>query len=171
MVLEIIIIISIVAILVICARKIPNMLNTGVSKPSISIKKPFLVKEKRQVLEDDNVGSDMEKADFLFEHKNFKEAEELYIKLISNDPKNPRLYNRLGALYLETKNFSDAKSAFSEALKYDQTKASRFYNFALSCAELKEYNNAIEALEKAIKLDNKNKKYSQLMKDIKKRLS
>jgi tetratricopeptide (TPR) repeat protein len=169
MTLEIIIIISLVAILAILARKIPNVISFKKIEYKPAEYKPN--KNIKGFAEKEDDSSLTARADFLFDHGSFKEAEELYIKIISHDPKNPKLYNRLGVLYLELKNYPDAKAAFTESIKYDSSKASRFYNYALACVELKEFNNAIEALEKAIKLDSKNKKYSQTLKDIKKKLS
>jgi tetratricopeptide (TPR) repeat protein len=111
--------------------------------------------------------SNFEKGDMFFEKGEYKEAEKYYIKAAAETPDNPKIYNRLGIIYLELKNFRDAKDAFGELLKFDDKKASRQINYGLACLNLKNYDEAIDAFEKAIKLDPKNKKYIDLLKDTK----
>lgn len=158
MFLEIIILICAIGIFVILARKLPNVIGPK-------------TEEKRLKIEDKR-GSLilLEEADRLFKKGDLAEAEKLYIQSASQDPRNPKIYNRLGAIYLEQKNFQDAKDAFQEAIRLDGKKASQYFNLSMAYLELKEYRNAIETLEKAVDLDKKNIKYRQALKAAKKEL-
>jgi len=164
MVLEIIILISVIAIFVIVARKIPKSIANRTRNVQPQPKIKVFTKEPPRT-------SILDKADEAFNRKDYVQAEDFYIQAAAGDPHNPKIYNRLGAIYLEKKNYKDAKDAFLETLKYQDKPnkmALRYYNYALVCKELKEYRNAAEALEKAIELDKKNKKYHQLLDDINK---
>lgn len=112
-----------------------------------------------------------ENAEQFFIDKNYIEAEKIYIKIASINPKNLKVYNRLGVIYMENKNFKDAKESFGLAVKLDPKKASRHYNYALACLELKEYRNAIDSIRTAIKLDNKNSKYKIVLTELKNKLN
>lgn len=166
MVLEIIILVAVIGVFVIVARKIPQMASDrrqNTIRPKIKI----FNRESSQI-------SVLDKADAAFNQKDFASAEDFYIQSAAGDPHNPKIYNRLGVIYLEKKNYKDAKDAFLETLKYQDKPvkmASRYYNYALVCKELQEYRNAAEALEKAIELDKKNKKYKQLLEEINQKLS
>lgn len=185
MILEIIIILAIAGILVILLRKLPalskfNYLNiqSEANKSSQDVDKNSSSKSKnaknksnflffKKVASQDDLYA---KANKLFSQKKYKEAEKIFIRLVTNDPQNVKLYNRLGVIYMEEKNFEDAKNAFYEALKLNPQKASRHYNYAMACGELDELRNAIESLEQAIKLDKKNKKYKKSLEDLRKKI-
>lgn len=102
-------------------------------------------------------------ADDSFESRDFEQAESLYVKAASQDPDNPKIYSRLGAIYLEQKNFYDAKDAFLQASKIEPEMASRHINLGLAFMGLKDYFKAIECFQKALELDPKNKKYQRLL--------
>ena len=53
------------------------------------------------------------------EEINFHAEEEKLITAISEEPKNPVLYKKLGVLYSEMKNFNDAVEAFKVCLELD----------------------------------------------------
>lgn len=46
-----------------------------------------------------------------------EEKEEIFLRIIRQNPKDIKAYKELGNLYLEDKNYQDAKSAFEEVLK------------------------------------------------------
>lgn len=176
MFIEIIFFACIVVILVIFFRKLPDIINFKTNKTEktdvfakngLQTKTNFsnfgsLFFDKRQSLEEL-----LEIASKLFEQGKYSSAEKIYLKIATRDPKNLRVYNRLGVIYLEQKNFFDAKEAFLQAIKLDPKKASGHFNYAISAIELKEYRNATDALEHALKLDKNNKKYRQLLAEIK----
>lgn len=98
-------------------------------------------------------------ADDAFDRKAFVDAEELYVKAAAQDPDNDKIYNRLGAIYLEQENFYDAKEAFLQTVKLDDKSASHHVNLGLAYLGLKDYFKAEKAFADALKLDPKNAKY------------
>jgi|GEM_PF-1467661 len=106
-------------------------------------------------------------ADKLFDQGKLEQAEKSYIEIASKYPKNSKVYNRLGAIYLEQKNFCDAKEAFGELIKQDDSIASRHFNYALACFELGESDEAYRSIRRALELDPKNKKYHDYFEQIK----
>lgn len=173
MIFETIIIVSLVLVFIILIRRLPNIRKSGIktyhniadTTPVRTLKSSLSNKNEKMSSVDK-----LEQADQMFKNKKYQEAENIYIKLASREPNNPKVYNRLGVLYLEQSNFFDAKEAFRQTLNNDDKKATRWYNYSLACTGLKEYRNAIEALEKAIKLDNKNNKYGEMLKEVKGKL-
>lgn len=91
-----------------------------------------------------------------------KEAERAYLRGVAKNPKNPRLYNRLGAIYLKQRNYRDALEAFEAARDFDGSKASRHYNVALAAWQLGNLSKAREAIKQAIALDAQSVKYQEL---------
>lgn len=91
-----------------------------------------------------------------------KEAERAYLRGVAKNPKNPRLYNRLGAIYLKQRNYRDALEAFEAARDFDGSKASRHYNVALAAWQLGNLSKAREAIKQAIALDPQSVKYQEL---------
>lgn len=102
-------------------------------------------------------------ADDAYEHKDFDKAEELYIKIAASEPNNAKVYNRLGAIYLEQENFYDAKDAFAQSIKLAPDNASRHVNLGLAYLGLKDYFKATQAFTNALDLDPKNNKYQKLL--------
>lgn len=102
-------------------------------------------------------------ADDDFDRKKFAEAEQLYLKAAAAEPNNPKIYSKLGAIYLEQKNYYDAKEAFLAALKIDPDTASRHINLGLAYMGLKDYYKSAQTFGDALKLDPKNKKYQNLL--------
>lgn len=102
---------------------------------------------------------------FLAEGK-LREAERSFLRAVAKNPKNPKLYNRLGAIYLKQRNFSDALEAFVAARELDASKASRHYNVALAAWQSGKRPLAREAIAEALSLDPTAEKYLQLKKEI-----
>lgn len=102
-------------------------------------------------------------ADDAYDRKDYDDAEELYVKAAAADPDNAKLYNRLGAIYLEQKNYYDAKESFAQTVKLDKNNASHHINLGLAFMELKDYYKAEQSFSNALKLDPKNKKYQSLL--------
>jgi len=103
--------------------------------------------------------------DYLKEGK-LKEAERAYLRGVAKNPKNPRLYNRLGAIYLKQRNYRDALEAFEAARDFDGSKASRHYNVALAAWQLNNLAKARAAIKLAIQLDSQSAKYQELNKQM-----
>lgn len=177
MILEIIILTCIVVILTILFRKLPNVIsfkNLFKSKPLQLNNNESMKTGLKQNFSFFPKSEDTQKlftiSDQLFNEEKFSEAEKIYLKIAASNPKNIKVYNRLGVIYLEQKNHKDAQAAFLQAIKLDPKKASRHFNYAIASIELKEYRNAIEALEKAVKLDKKSQKYKDLVCEVKKKI-
>lgn len=87
----------------------------------------------------------------LYEQKNYKEAEGLFLQAISLDDTNPSIYCDLGMNYLEMNEYEKAFKAFdtSIALKEDQQEAYR--GKGLVYLEQKNYDAAISQFTQAIK--------------------
>ncbi len=183
MILELIIIFSIVAVFIIFARHLPNIkeklkdyehnfsnASKEIPKKESKIDKKIENKKNSFFAPKDPVEEKLKEADKKLSEKKFEQAEEIYLKLVSTDPKNAKIYNRIGILYLEQGNDVDAKEAFREAIKIDDKVGSRWYNLALAQISLKEYRSAINSLVTAIKLENKNQKYLDTLKDVRQRL-
>lgn len=147
---NLLIILVVIIILILVARRLPDARGK--------------MQETREVTSEEmSLYGLIAKADDCFESKDFEQAESFYVKAASQDPDNPKIYSRLGAIYLEQKNFYDAKDAFLQAAKIEPDMASRHINLGLAFMGLKDYFKAIECFQKALNLDPKNKKYQRLL--------
>jgi Flp pilus assembly protein TadD len=144
------IIIAVVIIFIILARRIPaaKKLRNETSKASP---------------EEITTYGLIAQADDAFEAKDFEKAEELFVKAATKDPNNAKIYNRLGVIYLEQKNYFDAKDAFSQAIKVEPETASRYVNLGLAYMGLKDYYKATQTFKEAVRLEKRNKKYQGLL--------
>lgn len=151
MIWNLIIIIAIVFFIAIIIRKIP-------------LAKKFLKEEEPEMSEEEiTIMSTLAHADDAFERKNYLKAEQLYIKAAAIEPKNAKIFSRLGAIYLENENYYDAKEAFLQVVKIDQNNPSYYTNLGLAYLGLKDYYKAEQAFLKSVKMDPKNKKYQELL--------
>ncbi len=107
-----------------------------------------------------------QEAEDLFAVKDHKRAEKLYLKLATEDPKNPKIYSRLGIIYLEQKAYEDARDALQQAIKLEPNVASRHYNLAMVYLNLESKSKAINSMESALKYDPGNRKYRKMLDDI-----
>ncbi|MBI4022633.1 tetratricopeptide repeat protein [Candidatus Berkelbacteria bacterium] len=96
----------------------------------------------------------------------FREAERAFLRAASKQPKNPKLYNRLGAIYLKQQNYTDALSAFEAARDLDASRASRHYNVALAAWYAGKRPAAKQAIARALELDQSSPKYTELRRQI-----
>ncbi len=94
------------------------------------------------------------KAEAEFEKKNLSKAEKLYLKIAALDPKNPKIYGKLGIIYLEQKNYLDAREAFGEAVKRESNNALWYNNLGLVLYNLKRFSESVEAYKKSLAIDN-----------------
>ncbi len=145
MIWNIVIIVALVIVFIILARRIP-------------LARSFQKKEEPEISNEEmtNFGM-MNKADEAFSENNFVEAEKWYVKAAATAPNNAKIYGRLGAIYLEQKNYYDAKEAFLVAVKLDSKKPSPHINLGLAYLGLKDYFKAEKTFAAALKMDPKNK--------------
>lgn len=114
-----------------------------------------------------NKGRDVfQEAEDAFAIKDYRKAERLYLKLATEDPRNAKVYGRLGVIYLEQKNYDDARDALQVAIKLEPNIASRHFNLALTYLELGSHAKAIAAMESALKYDPSNRKYRKMLDEI-----
>lgn len=124
------------------------------------LKKPLLEKNN-------NSSSAYSRAEILFASKNYPQAEKLYIQAASEEPDNHKIFNRLGAIYMEMKNYSDAIDSFKAAVDLDQGIASRHYNLAVAYMAKGDSYRAKRALSYAVELEPTNTKYRKILEDLK----
>jgi len=93
-------------------------------------------------------------AENAFEARQYSVAEKYLIQAIAKNPGDPKLFNKLGIIYLELKNYEDAKNAFAEATKLDPGNAFAWNNYGLAHFNLGNNLAAIEAYEKSLAIDN-----------------
>ena len=110
----------------------------------------------------------MLKAEELFSKRQYISAEKWYLEAVKEAPKNPKIYARLGTIYIEQKNLSDAKDAFEESVRLDDTVASRFFNLSYIYNSIGDVKEAMANAKKALRLDPMNKKYHRWIDEIRK---
>lgn len=87
---------------------------------------------------------------------NYQEAEQSLVQAAAVDPKNPKIYSRLGIVYLEQgENWNEAEEAFSQALKYDARNGYVHNNLGLVLYNQDKYAAAAREFEAAIVADDK----------------
>lgn len=129
----------------------------------------FWIDEEEKVKSDVIAKTYFDEAEAAFKKQDYRRAETLYLEAARENPKNVKIFNRLGAIYLEQREFNDAIEAFKTAVKYDDKVCSRYYNLALAYIGQKNYKEAVRALKKAIELSPENKKYQQVLEQIEKK--
>ena len=102
----------------------------------------------------------------MFAIKDYRKAEKLYLRLAADQPKNPKIYSRLGIIYLEQKNYEDARDALQQAIKLEPNIASRHFNLAMVYLNLNSTAKAINSLELALKYDPSNRKYRKMLDEV-----
>lgn len=101
----------------------------------------------------------MEKAEDLFKKGRYISAEKWFIEAAKENPKDARIYSRLGIIYLQQKNFSDAQEALKESIKIDESVASRFFNLSYACWCQSKFKEASNHARRALRLEPENSKY------------
>lgn len=149
------------------------------NKIKISSKKPKLTKQTNNDLDEysnfwseeaiadqPELSSHFEEGERLFKKGRHKDAELFFLKAATNSPGDPKIYARLGLLYLGQKNFSDAIEALKMATKLEKYNPSRHYNLSLAYWGNKDTRQAISSVREAISLDPITKKYRQLLEQL-----
>ena len=104
-----------------------------------------------------------DEGDELFRKGDYEKAEEFFLKAASRNPTDPKVYARLGVIYLHQKNFNDAIESLKVAVKLDKYNPSRHYNLALAYLGNDDRQKATVSAREAITLDPVTKKYRQLL--------
>lgn len=106
------------------------------------------------------------KAEELFKKKQYISAEKWFIEAVKSDTKNPKIYSRLGVIYIEQRNFADAIEALNEAIKLDPSQASRYFNLSFAYNAEGDKKEALNNAKRAIKIDPDNKKYKNWYEEL-----
>jgi len=104
-----------------------------------------------------------EQAEIFFKKGNWKRAEEYFCQAAAKDPKNVKIYQRLGQIYINLANYKDAKEAFQTALDIERSNCFDYYYLAKAYLGLKERANAKMSLQKALDLQPNNRHFRKLM--------
>jgi len=99
----------------------------------------------------------------------YPDAEKKLLVLERRQPHYPKLYNRLGIVYLEQGSFQRAVEAFERAVREDPAKSSRHANLGMAYLQVKKYSLAQKSFERAIEIEPKNDKYQELLEEAKRR--
>lgn len=84
----------------------------------------------------------------------YEEAEKQLVKAATLEPKNPKVYSKLGIIYLEQgDNWKEAEESFRQALKYDAGNGYLHNNLGLVLYHQDKYVGAAREYEAAIKID------------------
>ncbi|MBI3261003.1 tetratricopeptide repeat protein, partial [Candidatus Berkelbacteria bacterium] len=115
------------------------------------------------VMDSNSVEELLARAEDAFKSREYDTAEAYYLKIAAAKPDLPKVYNRLGIIYLERKNYKDARDAFLTVLRFDSQVAARHYNLAMAYLGLGNKRKAGAALKQAMSLDSTNARYSQML--------
>lgn len=86
---------------------------------------------------------------------NYEEAEDCLVKAAAADPKNPKIYSRLGIVYLERgENWPEAEEAFRQALRYDAGNGYVHNNLGLVLYNQDKFAAAAREFEAALSVDD-----------------
>jgi len=100
-------------------------------------------------------GDVLARADRLAQAGEYRRAERIYVRLITQDPQVATLYNKLALVYLGEKNYKDAANALEQALQLEPDNDTFYNNQGLLQYQQEQYDEAIESYEKSIAINNK----------------
>ena len=97
----------------------------------------------------------MARAETAKRNNNFSEAEKLLVKAAAKEPRNPKVYAKLGLLYLEQgENWQEAEESFMQALKFDSNNGFIHNNLGLVLYNQDRFAAAAKEFEQACRLDD-----------------
>jgi tetratricopeptide (TPR) repeat protein len=91
-------------------------------------------------------------ADQFREEKDFLDAIDYFEAAIRKDPKNAKLYNKVGITDLMMQHYREAKKNFDRALKLDHAFSDAYNNYGVEEYEQRRYTKAIKMYDTAINL-------------------
>lgn len=119
-----------------------------------------LLEEKAEIM------SHYDEGENLFRAGQYDEAEKFFLTAATRNPKDPKVYARLGLIYLNKKSYSDAIEALKVAVKIDKYNPTRHYNLALAYAGKEDNQRAIATIREAISLDPVSQRYRTLLEQL-----
>ncbi len=93
-----------------------------------------------------------QRGDTLRAEKAYLDALDYYRAAIAKEPKNARLYNKVGINELQMARFGEARRDFEKAIKVDRQFADAYNNLGVIYYLQKKYGKAVKQYEAAIKL-------------------
>lgn len=127
-------------------------------KPKFSLIRRARIKEE--------IEENFKKAEDLLEKKQYISAEKWFLAAAQRDPKNSKIYARLGIIYLEQKNYKDAIEALLESIRLEPDTASRHFNISYAYSLEGDRKTALVHARRALKIDPKNQKYKLWFDDL-----
>jgi len=94
--------------------------------------------------------------------KNYRAAENAYLKAAEYNPSNATALSNLGSMYFELKKYDAARNSLQRAVSVNPNHLDAIYNYASTLGTLGEFNRAITYFKKAIALDPGNANYYQM---------
>ncbi|MFH1088472.1 MAG: tetratricopeptide repeat protein [Patescibacteria group bacterium] len=152
--LELVIFVATIALVMIVIRKLP-LEKEVVRKLSHEARQMDKADEKEENDKNDKDEDHLAKADRLAQAGEYKKAERIYLKLITKDPQESSLYNKLALVYLGEKNYKDAANAIDQALQLEPDNDTFYNNQGLLFYQQGNYDEAVESYEKSIDINNK----------------
>ena len=98
-------------------------------------------------------------ADALVKEEKFVEAEKKYIEALSIEQKNPKLYEKLGRLYVRNKNYDQARDTLRFASRLSPNDASVVASFGEIAMAREEFADAITYFQHAASLRPRSPRY------------
>jgi len=101
----------------------------------------------------------MREGDRLAKEEKFVEAEKQYIEALSIEQKNPKLYEKLGRLYLRNKQYEQARDTFRFASRLSPSDASVIASLGEVAMAREQYPDAITYFQHAVSLRPRSPRY------------
>jgi tetratricopeptide (TPR) repeat protein len=101
----------------------------------------------------------MREGDRLTKEEKFVEAEKQYIEALSIEQKNPKLYEKLGRLYLRNKQYDQARDTFRFASRLSPNDASVVASLGEVAMAREEYGDAVTYFQHAVSLRPRSPRY------------
>jgi tetratricopeptide (TPR) repeat protein len=92
-----------------------------------------------------------QRADIYMARKMYREAVETYSLALSQDPKDSRIYNKLGIAYHHQLRFDDARKSYERAVKFDKVFSQAINNLGTVYYAKGKYKKAAKMYQKALK--------------------
>jgi tetratricopeptide (TPR) repeat protein len=100
--------------------------------------------------------------------RRWQEAESLYQKALSFDPRHVQSLNNLGVLYMTQKRSEEAMELFVKALAIQNDYVDPYYNLACLYSQSGNVRASLSYLERAVKIDGQVRKWAKQDNDFKK---